>query len=131
MTIGQVADRLGISVHALRLYEREGLLAGPIRRGNKGWRTYSVDDVEWLEVCLILRGSGMPLPKIRRYTELVHRGPGTEAERRDLLVGHRTQVLDQIRELQRSLDMINYKIGVYDDILDGGLDECTTAPTRS
>jgi DNA-binding transcriptional MerR regulator len=117
LSIGEVAERLSLSVHALRFYEREGLLAAPVRRGAGGWRVYNQDDIEWLEVCLILRGSGMPLPAIRRYTELVRQGVGNERERRDLLAGHREDVLAQIGALHRCLDLVNFKIGVYDDIL--------------
>lgn len=31
MSIGQMAARTGLSVHALRFYEREGLFVSPIR----------------------------------------------------------------------------------------------------
>jgi DNA-binding transcriptional MerR regulator len=117
LSIGEVAERLSLSVHALRFYEREGLMAEPIRRDTGGRRVYTEDDIGWLEVCLILRGSGMPLPAIRRYTELVREGAGNERERRDLLAGHREDVLAQITALHRSLDLINFKIGVYDDLL--------------
>ena len=126
LSIGEVAHRFGLSVHALRFYEREGLMAGPVQRGPGGWRVYTEDDIEWLEVCLILRGSGMPLPAIRRYTEMVREGMGNERERRDLLAGHREDVLAQITALHRCLDLVNFKIGVYDDLLDDpSLPPCT------
>ncbi|MEV5707920.1 MerR family transcriptional regulator [Actinoallomurus sp. NPDC052274] len=85
LSIGQVAERTGLSVHALRFYEREGVLVDPVRRGPAGRRVYSENDVEWLTVCIILRASGMPLPAIRRYTELVREGDGNEEERLALL----------------------------------------------
>jgi MerR family regulatory protein len=43
LSIGQVADRTGLSVHAVRLYEREGTLANPVRRGPGGRRVYRED----------------------------------------------------------------------------------------
>jgi hypothetical protein len=46
LTIGQVAERTGLSVHALRFYEREGVLLDPVRRDTGGRRVYSDDDVE-------------------------------------------------------------------------------------
>ena len=118
LSIGEVAERTGLSVHALRFYEREGLLAAPISRDAGGRRVYHEDDVDWLTVCVILRGSAMPLPQIRRYTELVRAGEGNEAERLDLLREHRQRVLDQMGQLRKCLDLINYKVGVYEDILD-------------
>jgi DNA-binding transcriptional MerR regulator len=89
LSIGQVAQRTGLSVHALRFYEREGILAHPVRRDPGGRRVYDEQDVDWLAVCIVLRGSGMPLPVIRRYTELVRQGPGNEAERLSVMRQHR------------------------------------------
>jgi DNA-binding transcriptional MerR regulator len=48
LTIGQVAERTGLSVHALRFYEREGLLASEVGRTPDGRRVYDEDDLEWL-----------------------------------------------------------------------------------
>jgi DNA-binding transcriptional MerR regulator len=117
LSIGQVAERTGLSVHTLRFYEREGILAEPIRRGHGGRRVYTEDDVDWLAVCIILRGSGMPLPVLRQYTELVRQGQGNEKERLALLRQHQDDVTAQIAELTRCLDLIRFKVGVYQDIL--------------
>ena len=37
-----MAERTGLSVHTLRFYEREGILASPIRRGPGGRRRATV-----------------------------------------------------------------------------------------
>ena len=120
LSIGQVSERTGLSVHALRFYEREGILAYPVQRGPGGHRVYSQDDVEWLELCLILRASAMPLPEIRKYSELVRAGAGNEEERLELLRGHQEQVASQMAELAKCLDLINYRVAVYEDILAEG-----------
>jgi len=46
LSIGEVAERTGLSVHALRFYEREGLLVGPVRRTAGGRRRYTGLDVD-------------------------------------------------------------------------------------
>ena len=46
--IGQAAERTGLSVHALRFYEREGLLVTPVHRGADGRRVYSESRAEGL-----------------------------------------------------------------------------------
>lgn len=117
LSIGQVAERTGLSVHALRFYEREGLLADPVGRGPGGRRIYGEHHVDWLTVCIVLRASGMPLPAIRQYTELVRQGSGNEAERLRLLREHEDRVTAQVGELTRCLDLIRHKTGVYEDIL--------------
>lgn len=118
LSIGQVAERTGLSVHTLRFYERERIFANPVRRGPGGRRVYSEDDVDWLTLCIFLRASGMPLPSIRRYTELVREGTGNEVERLNLMRQHRERVNAKIQELTKSLDLINYKVGVYEDIVE-------------
>ena len=120
MTIGQVAEQTGLSVHALRYYEREGLLAEPVRRGRNGHRLYSQDDVEWLNLCTRFRAARMPLSTIRRYADLVRQGPGNEADRLALLRRHQDEVASQIRALTECLDTITYKVTVYQDHLDRG-----------
>ncbi|MGI5268676.1 MerR family transcriptional regulator [Nonomuraea sp. CA-218870] len=124
LSIGQVAERTGLSVHALRFYEHEGLFVNPVRRGPGGRRFYSEDDVDWLTVCVILRASGLPLAALRRYTELVRQGAGNEEERLALLREHRVHVTTQLDRLARCLDLITFKIGVYEDLLDRPPAEC-------
>lgn len=128
----RVAERTGLSVHALRFYEREGILASPVRRGTGGRRIYDEQDVEWLTVCVVLRASGMPIPAIRRYTELVRQGVGNEEERIALLLRHREDVQAQIGRLTECLDLIGYKLGVYADHLDGVADhDCVSSPPEN
>ncbi|ADI12475.1 transcriptional regulator, MerR family protein [Streptomyces bingchenggensis BCW-1] len=120
LSIGQVAERTGLSVHALRFYEREGLFVNDVRRGPGGRRVYSEDDVDWLTVCIILRASGMPLPALRRYADLVREGAGNEEERLRLMREHYEHVTAQIGRLTQSLDLIRFKVGVYEDLVDQG-----------
>jgi DNA-binding transcriptional MerR regulator len=119
LTIGQVSERTGLSVHALRFYEREDIFLSPVRRAAGGRRVYTEDDVDWLTLCTILRGAAMPLEDIRRYTELVRAGDGNEQERLALLRRHQERVREQQQKLDRCLDLIGFKIGIYEDILRG------------
>ncbi|MGQ4384651.1 MerR family transcriptional regulator [Streptomyces sp. SAS_270] len=131
LSIGQVAERTGLSVHALRFYEREGLFVNPVQRRAGGSRLYSEDDVDWLTICIILRASGMPLPVLRRYTDLVRAGAGNEEERLTLMREHQEQVTSQIARLTQSLDLIRFKVGVYEDLVDqggGAAHECHAPP---
>jgi DNA-binding transcriptional MerR regulator len=115
LSIGQVAERTGLSVHALRFYEREGILATPVRRGPGGRRVYSEWDMDWLDVCTRLRASGMPLTAIRRYADLVRAGAGNEEERLALLRRHQEHVTAPIGELTACLELISCKVRLYED----------------
>src|ERR1700722_8559135 len=85
-----VARRLNVSVRALRLYERRGLLA-PLRT-SKGWRVYGPDQVARIQEILALKGLGLSLLRIG-----------------ELFEGHADADLDQILALQQSLLAVRRK----------------------
>jgi DNA-binding transcriptional MerR regulator len=128
LSIGQVAERTGLSVHALRFYEREGLFVTPVHRDTGGRRLYTEWDLEWLEVCVKLRASGMPLPAIRRYADLVRQGTGNLEDRLSLLRQHQQHVTAQIAALAECLDLITFKIRLYEAGLDQGTADPLLAP---
>lgn len=133
-SIGEVADAVGMTVHGLRFYEREGLLVGPIERTPGGRRRYGRVDVEWLRICLRLRESGMPLADLQRFTALVRQGPGNEAERPALLDAQRERVDRHILALEHARDIIAWKADIYEQHLRdgnvGGLWDPTENPPR-
>ena len=63
-TIGTVAAELGLSVEALRYYERAGLSAPA--RDSSGRRDYSEFDVDQLRLVTQLRAVGIPIESIRQ-----------------------------------------------------------------
>jgi DNA-binding transcriptional MerR regulator len=130
--IGDVARETGLSVHALRFYEREGLmLTQHVARGAGGRRRYSRQEVHWLRICIKLRASGMPLAKIRRLAELVREGPGNEHERLELLREQQRRVEQQLADLQECLRVITRKVGVYEQSLADGTGEDLWAPAAT
>ncbi len=120
LTIGEVSAQTGLSTHTLRFYEQEGLFVGPVQRNAAGRRVFTEQEVSWLKVCMKLRSSGMSLPDIRRYAELVREGPGNEAERFEILRQHETKVTQQMADLQEALDVIRWKVGMYAEHLAAG-----------
>ena len=131
MTIGQVARRTGLSVHALRFYEREGLLASPVERAADGRRRYTEEDLEWLELCVKLRSSGMPVAAVRRYTELVRSGAGNEAERLVLMREHQERLTEQIAALTACLETVSFKVKLYEESVATGTEDPIWTPSAS
>lgn len=113
LSIGQVAEKTGLSVHALRFFEREGLFLRPIRRSAGGQRVYDPADVSWLLLCNRFRESGMPIAAMKRFAELVRAGSGNEPERLALLEEHERTVQAKIAELTASLEIIHDKVMTY------------------
>lgn len=112
-SISEAAAEVGLSVDALRYYERSGLMLDPVGRGASGHRCYSERDVSWLVFLTKVRRTGMPIRVMREYAELVRAGRGNEAQRLALLEEHRRAVLARIGETQRNLQAIEHKIEDY------------------
>jgi DNA-binding transcriptional MerR regulator len=118
LTVAEAAREAGVSAHTLRYYDRAGLLA-PIERNGSGHRRFTAQDVEWVVTITRLRATGMPIRRVRDYAELVWAGEGNERERLALLESHREQVLEQLAEIERNLELIDFKIGLYRGRLQG------------
>jgi DNA-binding transcriptional MerR regulator len=112
-SIAATSAQTGLSIDTLRYYERIGLVEPPARDSG-GRRTYSESDLVWLQFLTRLRTTGMPIRMMREYAQLRHRGDHTAAQRRQILVEHRTEVRDRIAELQSCLDVLDYKITNYE-----------------
>lgn len=90
LTAAECAQRIGLTVRALRVYEQHGLITP--RRTGKGWRLYGADEVARLSEVLILKSLGLSLSHIAellagRSTDLrklldVQRGALNEARQR-------------------------------------------------
>ncbi len=114
LSISEVAAETGLTTSTLRYYEQEGLLREEVDRASSSHRRYSSEAVRWVAFITKLRSSGMPIRDIRRYAELAREGEHTTPERLALLVAHRERVREQLAEVQRSLDVIDYKITSYE-----------------
>jgi DNA-binding transcriptional MerR regulator len=65
LTAAECAARMGLTVRALRVYERYGLIVP--RRTAKNWRIYGIKEIERLNEIIILKDFGLPLSRIARF----------------------------------------------------------------
>ena len=127
--IATTADRLGVSAHTLRYYERIGLVR--VERDPSGRRRYDAAGVRRLVFLTRMRTSGMPIRDLRRYVALVEAGRDTVPERLSLLTEHRDGLRTRIDELRLALSATEYKITVYTRELEGQttVDDIDTSET--
>ncbi|MGW4233977.1 MerR family transcriptional regulator [Streptomyces sp. NPDC004980] len=109
LLIGEAAALCGLSVDALRHYEREGLTLHPAPRSPSGRRRYGPRDLAWLGGLVMLRRTGMPIAVIREYAALA-REEGTDAKRLGLLERHRVEVVERLERTRTYLAAIDRKI---------------------
>lgn len=111
-TITKVAEICDLSTHTLRFYDKEGLLPF-ISRNENGNRQFSEGDLEFVKLICCLKNSGMPIKDIRYYMNLITEGETTLNTRNDIMKSHRQEILRQINELKKSLNIIDLKIAYY------------------
>ena len=114
LTISEVSDATGLSVHTLRYYERIGLMI-PVERAESGHRRYSITAVEWLTLLRRLRDTGMPIAEMKRFSALLRSGDETVPSRLALLKRHRESIEQQIAHLQDTLEVVDAKIAAYSE----------------
>ena len=114
MKIAEVSERYGFSLDTLRYYERIGLIP-PINRNKSGIREYSEIDLKRLEFIKCMRSAGLPVEVLTEYIKLVQQGDQTIEARKEILKEQREQLLSKIEELQKILNLLDYKIAVYEN----------------
>ncbi len=72
-TIGQVADELGISAKAIRLYEARGLLPAPLR-SSQGHRLFDEADLALLRFITRAKDAGLRLEDVKTVLNLQRDG---------------------------------------------------------
>ncbi|BCN29237.1 MerR family transcriptional regulator [Anaeromicropila herbilytica] len=113
MTIKDAAERTGISVDNLRYYERIGLIP-EIPRTESGIRDYDELALSWIDFAMRFKRGGMSLEAIREYIQLALQGEDTKPARKEILIEAKDSLEKKMAEIQESLDVINYKLGTYD-----------------
>jgi DNA-binding transcriptional MerR regulator len=116
MRISEVSQKCNISADTLRYYERISLLP-PVHRNDSGIRDYSDIDIRRIEFIKCMRSAGLPIEVLIEYYGLVQQGDQSIKTRKEILIEQRAELTARMDELQKSLDLLNYKINVYENAL--------------
>jgi DNA-binding transcriptional MerR regulator len=111
-SIQQVASMTGLSTHTLRYYEKIGLIKN-VQRDQTGYRQYTDFDLAWIQFLIRLRVTGMPMLKMKQFSDLRQQGDSTITARKELLEEHYKDVLGKIEELELNSERIEEKIAHY------------------
>lgn len=118
MTIGEVSKKFDLPIDTLRYYERIGLIPN-VGRNKNGVRHYSEENCRWVIYIKCMRNAGMSIEALIEYVRLYQMGKETIDERKNLLREQKDQILIKQKEIQETLDLLNFKIENYDAIVDG------------
>ncbi len=118
MTIAEVGKKYDITPDTLRYYERIGLISD-VPRTKNGIRDYDEKSCKRIEFIKCMRNAGVEIDILSKYISLIETGKSTVEERKKLLEDQREKLLAKQKTINETLDRLNYKIKIYEDIASG------------
>jgi DNA-binding transcriptional MerR regulator len=109
LTVGLVARRSGLTVKALRHYDRIGLLRPARVDGATGYRLYRGDQVPEARLVGLLRSLDLPLNQVRMAVMAWKNGDGSAVEH--VIRQHRSRLDARVARLRGALHRIDHLLG--------------------
>ncbi len=126
-TIGQVAEMFDLPISTLRYYDKQGLFPQLVRES--GIRKFSDNEIEALRVIECLKKSGLEIKDIKLFMTWCAEGSVTYSNRFELIHKQKLRVEAEIRQLHKTLDMLNYKCWYYMQAVKDGNEDNAKALT--
>lgn len=123
--IGELSDRIGVSAHTIRYYERMGLLEPP-RRTESQYRIYSKENEERLRFIQKAKRFGLSLDEIKQLITIRTEGTPPCASLKTMVKQHLNDLdckIEEMVSLRREL------ASRYEEI-DKSLPDASTPPTE-
>ena len=121
-SIGEVAKMFSIPASTLRYYDREGLFMN-VKRSNGGIRVFGDAEVETLKVVECFKFTGMQIKDIKLFLDWCHEGDNTLQMRRDMFYERKKIVEKQMEDIQKTMEMIQYKCWYYEAAVEAGTED--------
>ena len=117
-TIGQVSEMFDLPESTLRYYDKEGLF--PELNRTSGIRQFSENEIEALRVIECLKKTGLQIKDIKQFMSWCMEGSSTYTKRKELFETQKRQVEAEITQLNKTLDMLNFKCWYYSELIKDG-----------
>ena len=121
-TIKEVADKMEVSEHTLRFWAKSGFFPF-LQRDNNNIRRFSENDLEWVRIVKCLRSVGTQNKDIKRYIDLCIVGDSTIKERYQIILDTKAKALEQMEELKKQLELLDYKENFYKNLIKNHLED--------
>jgi DNA-binding transcriptional MerR regulator len=109
MKVGELAEATGVSVQAIRFYERRGLLPVP-RRLQSGYRDYPAETVRAVLRIKRMQEVGFTLRELSRFLRLLETEPHDHAERRAYAEAKLSDIDAQIERLRAMREELSRRL---------------------
>ena len=120
-TMMEVCREIGMTYQTLKFYCNKGLVPN-VKRDKNNRRVFDEHDVEWIKSLTCLKRCGMSIEEMREYLGMCLQGESSIPERKVMLAEKRERLVEQLVQVQASIDYIDWKQGFYDDVLAGRIE---------
>lgn len=106
MKIGELSKKTGLSIDAIRFYEKSGLIKGPTRT-ESGYREFNDDAVALVEFISHCRSLDIPIPEIKKLLRVRSGTAKSCREANEVIDDQLAKLRSRIKELkalEKSLD---------------------------
>lgn len=121
-TIKEVSERMDVSEHTLRFWAKSGFFPF-LKRDSNNVRQFSDKDLEWVKIVKCLRSVGTKNNDIKRYIDLCIIGDSTIKERYGIIQATKIKALEDMKELQKQLDVLDFKENYYKNLIENNLSD--------
>ena len=118
MTIAEVGKKYDLTPDTLRYYEKIGLISN-VPRNKNGIRNYDEETCKRIEFIKCMRNAGVEIEILIEYMKLLEEGKDTVKLRKQLLEEQKEKLLQKQKNINVTIERLNYKLKMYDDIIDG------------
>jgi DNA-binding transcriptional MerR regulator len=113
MTIGELSEITGLSVSAIRFYQRRGLL--PAREADSGWQRFGTETLDRLAVIELAKSAGFSLDEVVRLLDAMNTDLDTVPDAAPVWRGLAEH---KINEIDRQLSRLGAMRRLLQDALD-------------
>ena len=117
-TIGQVSEMFNIPISTLRYYDKEGFFPNLERKGSI--RHFGDAEIESIRIIECLKASGLEIKDIKKFFEWVVAGPSSYENRKELFETRKKAVMEEMKELEKTLAMLEFKCWYYEKAMADG-----------
>lgn len=117
-TMMQVCRKLDLTYQTLKYYCNEGLVPD-VKRDENNRRIFDEHDVNWINDLTCLKKCDFSIKEMKEYLNLCLEGLSTIPIRKEMLKKKRSDLEQSIKQLEESIDYIDWKQNFYDEVLSG------------
>jgi DNA-binding transcriptional MerR regulator len=110
--IGEVAKKFNLSISTLRYYDKEGLIPF-LEKNESGNRIFDDEAISGLITIECLKKSGLSIKDIKTFIDWCREGDESLKDRLEMFLARREALQSQIKELESTLNYIDYKVEYY------------------